>query len=563
MRRRVSGFPLLLAYLGLFLVFEGVLMLVPLSVLIFYPAEWQGFLDFLIPGGSAIVLGLILYFIFGFKRERARFGKNDDSLLLVLIWLFAILFGAFPFYLSQFEVLNFNNPEMSLGMNFSESAFESISGLATVGLTVFPEKAFLTLDPTTGLAADSCSTYPAAHLFLFHRAWLQFIGGIGLVLLVTSLISSKNNFRLYFAEGHNDKIVPNLAKSAKILFLIYAGIVSFGAFALWLAGLSPFDAICHSAAAVATGGFGTRYESLYFYDHHPAFNGLYSPASPLAIEGIACVLMLMGATNFLLHTFLIRGKFKEFFKDIEVRLALFLLVFFTLVVSLSIVYSYDAALDGMQEGTDFGTSFRYGFFMVVTSLTTTGFSNFPSAKSLGEVAIYCSFLLQLIGGGVGSTGGGIKQYRIAVMAKEFYWSLRYKNDSRNTVRPHPIYRLGDEKEANPVVTAEANHFAFLFLLVFFLGSLALAAFPGVGFLDSLYEFMTSFTGTGLSCLDLFGYRASYGMAYYNGVLWIISIGMFIGRLEILPMYYAFRRIVLDPIERAYEARKKRTRGLEA
>lgn len=563
MSKRISGFPLLLAYLGLFLVFEGLVMLIPLLSLIFYPSEWQGVYDFLIPQGSAIVLGLLLYFSFGFKREKGRIGKNEDALLLVLIWVFATLLGALPFFLTQFREINFGNAEMSLGMNFAESIFESISGLATDGLSTFPEKAYLTFDPETNMAVDACFTYPASHLFLFHRAWLQFIGGIGLVLLVTSLISSKNNFRLYFAEGHNDKIVPNLARSAKILFLLYFGLVSVGAFALWLAGLSVFDAICHSIAAVATGGYSTRYTNMYFYAEHPAWNGLYSPSSPLAIEGIACVLMLLGATNFLLTAALIRGRFKEFFKDIEIRTMLWLLVLFTLLISLSSIYLYDANLDGIAEGMDPGTSFRYGFFLAVSSLTTTGLANFPNVKMMGQVALFGTFALQLVGGGIGSTAGGLKQFRFALLWKEFTWSLHFKNDSRNTLRSRSIYRLGEEKEVDPSTVAEANHYALLMLIVCFLGGCSLMLLPGISFTDGLIEFLMGFSSTGITVLDLVSYRASYPMAYYNTACWIVSLAMFLGRLEILPLYYAIRRVSLDPLERALEKRKRSKRNVEA
>lgn len=553
--KKSSGFPLILGYLGLFLVFEGIVILAPLAILAFYPNEWQGVLDFVLPGGIAIVLGLFLYFLFGFGKEKARFKKNDDALLLILIWVFAVLLGALPFYLTKFSAINFGNTDMNLTMSFSESIFESISGYATVGLTTFPSKAFLVAD-TSGVAGDFCPTYPAAHLFLFHRAWLQFIGGIGLILIVTSVISSKNNFRLYFAEGHSDKVVPNLAKSAKIIFMVYTGWVVLGAFSLWLCGMSPFDSLCHAISALAAGGFSTRQTNVYFYSTNAIFNGVYAVSSPIPMEAILCVLMLAGSTNFLLHTFLLRGKIKDFCKDIEIKFAFVFFVIAVLVASSSITFLYRSdPYSVSSEGTDIWTAFRYGFFLSVTSISTTGFNNFPDVRCLGEVGVFVGWLLMTVGGGAGSTAGGIKQYRVAILCKEFYWSLKYKNSSKRTINPHVIYRLGEEKEISEGTVSEARNYALLNLSFFAVGALALMFFPNLNFNDAFNEFMMGFSGTGLSFMDLNAYKLANPRGAYNGVLWILGIGMFLGRLEILPIYFAFSRVVIDPIERLIDKKK--------
>lgn len=556
MKKLSSGFPLILGYLGLFLVFEGIVILCPLITLAFYPGEWQGFLNFLLPSIVAIVLGLTLYFIFGYKKEKGRFKKNEDALLLVLIWVFAILLGALPFYLTNFSFFNFNNENLNLGMTFSESVFESVSGYATVGLTVLPSKAYLSVDEVNKVMLDECLTYGAAHLFLFHRAWLQFIGGIGLILIVTSVISNKNYFRLYFAEGHNDKVVPNLAKSAKIIFLIYTGWVIFGSFALWLSGMTPFDAICHAMCALATGGFGTRALGIYTYSLYSTFNGLYSVSNPIAIETVLIILMLAGATNFLLHTFLLRGKLKEYLKDMEVHMMFLSFIIFSFVASFSITFLYDGGLDGVSEGLDYATSLRYSFFLCATSLSTTGFNNFPEVRSLGEVGVFIGWLLMTVGGNAGSTAGGIKEYRVGLLFKEFGWSIKYRNQSKKTLSPRVIYHLGEEKEVDPNAVNEARNYTVLNLSLFVIGALAMMFFPGVSFEDAFNEFMTGFTGTGLGYMNLYAYRISHPLASYHGILWILSIGMFLGRLEILPAFYAFCRVFVDPIENIIEKKKR-------
>ncbi len=560
--KKSSGFPLILGYLGLFLIFEGFLILVPLSVLAFYRDEWQGMLNFIIPGSGAILLGLILYFVFGFGKEKARFNKNDDALLLVLIWVFAVILGALPFYLTSFPAINFGLSEMDLGMSFTESCFESISGYATVGLTVFPSRAYLGVD-ANGVLVDYCTTYPSSHLFIFHRAWLQFVGGIGLILIVTSVISSRNNFRLYFAEGHGDKIVPNLAKSAKIILLVYTGWVIFGALALWLCGMTPFDSLCHAISALATGGFSTRTVNVYAYEIFSIHNGVYAVSSAIPLEIVLCVLMMAGATNFLLHTFLLRGRFKDFFKDIEIRFGIVFFLLLALIASFSISFLYRNDPTGVSsDGIDIGTAFRYGFFQAVTSISTTGFCNYPDVRCLGEVGVFVGWILMAVGGGVGSTAGGIKQYRVALLSKEFYWSLKYKNSSKKTINPRVVYHLGEEREVDSSSVSEARNYALLNLSFFAVGALSLMFFPGVSFSEAFNEFMMGFSSTGLTYLDLAAYKANHALGCYHGVLWIINIGMFLGRLEILPLYFAFHRLVVDPIERVIEKRKRAKISIE-
>jgi trk system potassium uptake protein TrkH len=137
---------------------------------------------------------------------------------------------------------------------------------------------------------------------------MQFVGGVGLVLIVAGALSDRYNLKLYFAEGHNDKLMPNLGKSAKLIFQFISAISLWARSRLWLAGMPAFDAFCHSTAALATGGFGTRSTSFFYFQAGRRW--------PVALmDGISCrsirsrskssaiVLMLLGATNFVLHTF--------------------------------------------------------------------------------------------------------------------------------------------------------------------------------------------------------------------------------------------------------------------
>ncbi len=536
MKKEAKGFRLIFGYLGIFLMFEGFVTVLPLLILAFYPSEWMVFWDFLIPGLVGIVLGAVLFFLLVAGRPKGHFARNDDALLLVLLWLCAIVLGSFPFYLTRFPALNQGLASLNLDMSYSESFFESMSGYSATGLTVLPTQVFL------DASAYNLTLYPAAHVFLFHRALMQFVGGVGLVLLVASALSDRYNLKLYFAEGHNDKLMPNLGKSAKLIFGIYFGYILIGTISLWLAGMPPFDAFVHATAALATGGFSTRSTSLlYFAGVDGAhLEATVLPVNSIAIEIISIVLMLLGATNFVLHTFLLTGKWKQFFKDIEIRFALIALFFFTMGCTLSTMYLYQNSA-GAATGLDFWNSLRYNVFNAVTSLTTTGFTNYPSLKSLGEVAIFSGILLMGIGGGVGSTAGGIKQYRLSLLLKDFQYSIRYHFASTREVNPHPVYRLGELKEEDDSSSSEAHNYALLYIVFFLTGAMVLMFMPGIGVVEATYEYMSALSGTGIDIIGYSNYKLNYA-TWYPLLLWILSFAMFIGRLEILPLYYAGRRL---------------------
>ena len=223
MKKTASGYRLIFGYLGLFITFIGITMLLPLLVLFAYPQEAADWYCFAAPGGAAILVGIALFMLI-FKRDKAQLGKHQDAILLVLIWLISIFIAAVPFIIKG-------------QLSFTESIFETTSAFGTIGLTVFSPECF------------------ESHIFVLYRSIICFLGGIGLVLIITSAISDRYGLKLYIAEGHNDKLMPNLAKSARLILGIYIGIILLGTGLFVLAGMPLFDALIHSISAVATGGF--------------------------------------------------------------------------------------------------------------------------------------------------------------------------------------------------------------------------------------------------------------------------------------------------------------------
>jgi trk system potassium uptake protein TrkH len=321
---------------------------------------------------------------------------------------------------------------------------------------------------------------------------------------------------------------------------------------LWLAGMDFFDAACHSIAALATGGFSTHRSGFLYYQaaEGTIINGAF-PVNSVAIEIIAMVLMLLGATNFVLHTFLLTGHWKKFFKDIEIRLALIVIPVFALATASASLYLYDGDAAWVTTGASLNPatyvgSLRYNAFNVISSLSTTGFQNAPSISALGEVTVFCAILLMGIGGGVGSTSGGIKQYRVALLLKDFVYSIRQRTSSNHAINPNPVYRLGEKSEEDPSTADEAHNYAILYIVVFLLGSLVLAFLPSITFQQSLYDYMSALSGTGLDIIDFVNYKKIQPLAY-PWLLLILDVAMFIGRLEILPIHFAFQRLSVNSV----------------
>lgn len=496
MKKSIGGYRLIFGYLGIFIAVVGLIMLLPLALLVVpsFQDDIKYAWNFFIPGMSCLFGGLIIFLILAVGRENKPLGKHQDSVLLVFIWLFAIGLSSLPFILSG-------------EMTVSESIFESTSGYATVGLTRFPEHMF------------------NSHIYVFYRAILQFFGGIGFVLVVTSVISDRYGLRLYTAEGHTDRLIPNLSKSARIILSIYIIYIALGTLALWIAGVPVFDALCHSISSVATGGFSSKVGGM-----------LEIGGNPVAVEVITMVLMFLGGTNFVLNMFIITGRFKRVGRDIEIRT---FLVFAIILLPLFIVSFLTSKKPDSDLYYSVPEAFRYGVFSFMTGMTTTGYSNMPHGWALAPYgAVFLIIITNVIGAGMGSTAGGVKLYRVGVAAKSYYWTMRAKLSNKRYLYPTYIYRFGERREINKNESGECLGYLVLYMIIMFVGAFAVSVLGNEDLSRSLFEFSNALSSTGLS--------NGLTMAATNpAVLWILIVGMFAGRLEILAIYYAFFRISRD------------------
>ncbi len=481
-KKVVSGYPLLLGYLGYFLMMIGMIILIPLLIILFYPEDAGESKYFIIPGVVAIIIGYLLSLILRGK-ETAKLDRHQDILLIFLIWIVAIFISAFPFILSG-------------NYSFTQAIFESTSGFSTTGLTV----------------VDVSIT---SKTFLFFRSLLQFIGGVGLVLVLTSAISDKYGMKLYHAEGHNDKLLPNLAKSARLILSIYSIYIIAGSILYTLFGMSFFDAINHAIASVSTGGFSTKVASIGYYQSFP-------------IEVITMVLMLLGSTNLIIHLLIFKTKFKKAFHHIEVKFLIFITLIFLPIITLSFMQS---------TGDTFLYSLRLGMFQFVSSITTTGFQTVDQFSGLPHIINYSVIILMVIGGGIGSTSGGIKQYRVGLLLKNLFWNIRDKMSHQRTIHTNYIQKFGKDVEIAPEEAQNNQSFILLYLLILAFGTLIFNIY-GYTLEESLFEFASALGTVGLSI----------GVISYNLVpvlLWVTTWGMLMGRLEFYIIIMAFSKLMID------------------
>lgn len=467
--------PLLARYVGVAVMFVGLAGLAPLAVLPVYPDEVALAPCFIFPGIGAAMAGYLVYFASPDPAPGARLTRGQAAACTVLVWVLAIAVYALPYVAAGL-------------LSPVQAVFESTSGLTTTGLSV--------------VGVDAC---PA--IFLFHRSLTCYLGGVGLVLILTCVVTQTGGLGVYNAEGHTDHLLPSAAKTARMILLIYNGLIIAGAVAYWAAGMTPFDAINISMCAVPTGGFATHGESIAYWN------------SPV-IEAITIVLMVAGGTNFLLLFLLLRGKLKAFLTHIETPL-----YFGTIAVMALVVAGFFLGQGVSGDGAE---ALRQGTFQVVSILTSTGFQTIPSFADLGPALLFLFGLLMLVGAEARSTSGGIKLYRVAVASLGLGHDLHERYGNKRHVTSIKINRFGKRSVLTEVDVAEAQTYVVLYLLLCAAGAFALIL-CGATLQEAVFDF--------ISCLGSTGVGTGFlGAESGPAPLLIGSAGMLLGRLEIIPLF---------------------------
>jgi trk system potassium uptake protein TrkH len=455
-------------------------MLTPLLVLLAWPDEISAGLHFLVPGLLLLAGGGTAYF--RLKSPETVLSLQDGGLIVVLSWLGACLAGTWP--LMAIEELN-----------FTQAFFESVSGWTTTGLSV--------VDVTQ-----------AHKMTLLWRSIMQVVGGAGFAIIMLAALTGPVGTGLPTAEGRSEQLAPHVRQSAKLVLVIYCSYLVVGTLALFFAGMSWFDAINHSFCAISTGGFSTQSASIGHWNS-------------LAIEAVTLPLMLLGSLNFLTAYTLWRGRLGVIRRDSEVRLVA---VFIPLVAVLLLVVTCWGLYPTL------GKSIRVAIFETVSCMTTTGYST-VTYSNWNAFGILMLIAFMVVGGGTGSTAGGMKQYRIVLLAKSFVWEIRRALLPGTAVLENHVWHSGEREYIDDARLRQAAAFATLYLLTLVLGTAVLAA-HGYSLSDSLFEFASAQGTVGLSV----GITAADAPPF---VLWAEIVGMFLGRLEFLIVFVGLTKLFRD------------------
>lgn len=461
--------------IGKLMILIGILVLFPISILPWYPQDVSYITYFLYPGGASVVLGIGLSLIAMCKKQKKvqtdwKTSMGRSSLTVLFAWSWGVLIGALPFYISG-------------QLTFVQSIFEAVSGWTTTGLSVVDVR-----------------NIPM--IYLFHRSFMQYCGGLGFIMVMILFISSKQSMNLYSAEGHPDKIMPNIKKTAQAIFIIYNICLVLGSIAYRIAGMTWFDGICHSMCSLSTGGFSTKLNSIGEYDS-------------VAIEVITIVLMLIGTTNFAALILLAKGKVRDFCKVSEVRFMFLLLAIFIPPTAVSLSRGLGISL---AEG------FRKSTFDIVSAMSTSGYSTMSYAE-WPHFAIGVLILMMIIGGGIGSTAGGIKLSRAYLMLRVAASDIKRRLSPARNVEAPQYQKADGKKPIDRELIDDTTGFFVSYLVIYIIGTLALTVTADCTLMEAMFDFASSLSTVGLSI----GITNPTTCA---PALIVEMIGMMLGRLEI-------------------------------
>lgn len=443
---------------------------------IFVPFILPAIITF-IPGITAILIG---------KNAQGQLGKRDGVLIVTTVWLLFSLFGMLPYIFSGAI------PAVT------DAFFETMSGFTTTGASIL----------------NNIESLPKS--ILFWRSITHWIGGLGIIVITMALLpmfgfSAMSLFSAEATGPTKDKLSARISETARNLFLIYIALTTSETLLLRLAGMQWFDAVCHSFATIATGGFSTMQSSI------AAFN------SPL-IEYIIVFFMFFSGINFSIYYFVYKLKSDKLIKNDELK------VYFVIVFVFTALLAGTQIIDSGFDINKLESYIRNALFVTVSTITTTGFTT----VDYGTWPIFSWYLvifLMFVGASAGSTAGGIKVVRVLIVFR--YMFLEFKR----FIHPNAILplRLNEHSLAENVV-ARVLAFVFLYFAIVLFGS-AVLSLNNMGFVESFSGMVTciSDVGPGLGSIG-----PAYNFSHLNDFSkWFLSVIMMVGRLEIFTVLLVF------------------------
>ena len=472
----MSNYKTVFFTLGILQVILGISMIIPVFVQIIYSEMDSSFI------GAAIVTIIFgtLFFLSNLDHDK-KLNLQQAFLLTALSWLSIAIFGSFPFI---FSTINFS---------VTDSFFESMSGITTTGSTII----------------NNLEEMPKA--ILLWRAILQWLGGIGIIVMAITLMPIMNVGGMQlFKISNNDsseKILPKSKEIALRLIYIYSTLTLLCTFFYKIFGMNYFDSLTHSMTTIATGGFSNYNDSIGYFDS-------------AYIESVSMVFIILGSLPFIAYIKFLNGDKQVFKNDSQIR-TFFKIIFFTIII-LGIYLSFN----NIQS-----FDLRSILFNVISIITGTGYVN-DQFDSWGSFTIVLFLMLMFIGGCAGSTTCGVKVFRFQILY------LFIMNQIKKIIYPKGVFVIKyAENSINEKFIASIISFIFFYFLIFFCLS-ALLSLTGLDFITSISGAATSISNVGPGLGSTIGPNGNFS-SLPDISKWILTIGMILGRLELFAILILF------------------------
>ncbi len=462
----------ILYILGILLSVLAVSMVLPMMTDIYWGNEdWKAFF-----------LCIVITSFFGgsLVLSNASFDLNINLrqafMMTFLSWILLSLFAALPLKLSTMD------------LSFTDAFFEAVSGITTTGSTVI-----------TGL--DN-----APPGVLLWRAILQWLGGIGIIIMAMSVLPflSVGGMQIFRTElSENDKALPRAAQMASSIGIVYVALTVACGIGYLMCGMSKFDALTHAMTTLATGG----------YSNYDASLGHFHSDS---IELVASLFMIIAGIPFVLYLKVVRGNLRPLVTDPQVKLFLSMLAISTVAMILYLTLVRDM---------DLHLAFIGSSFNIVSLMTGTGYSS-EAYDTWGGFVVAIMFFLMAMGACAGSTSCGIKLFRFQI----FFAVARVQ--LKKLLHPNAAYVPYYNKKPIPKdVPLSVMSFLFLYAVSFVVVALALSAI-GLDFMTALSGAVTSISNVGPGLGEIIGPSGNFA-PLPDSAKWVLTASMLLGRLEIL------------------------------
>ena len=472
----MSNYKTVFFTLGILQIILGVFMFIPIIIQFLYSEVDSSFF------GASIVTIIFgtLFFLSNIDHDK-KLTLHQAFLLTALSWLSIAIFGSLPFIFSD---LNFS---------FTNAFFESMSGITTTGSTII----------------SNLNEMPKS--ILLWRAVLQWLGGIGIIIMAITLMPIMNvgGMQLFKVSSNDssEKILPKSKEIALRLIYIYSSLTLFCAATYKFFGMSFFDSLTHSMTTIATGGFSNYNESIGFFNS-------------VSIEISAMIFIILGSLPFIAYIKFISGNKKILISDTQIK------SFFRIIIISIIVLSIYLIINSSNE-----FNLRSVSFNVISILTGTGYVN-AEFDNWGSFALILFLGLMFIGGCAGSTTCGIKIFRIQILY------LFISNQLKKIIYPKGIFIL--KYDQNPIdnkFISSIISFIYMYLVIFFILT-ALLSLTGLDFVTSISGAATSISNVGPGLGSIIGPNGNFS-TLPDISKWILALGMILGRLELFAILVLF------------------------